>query len=580
MSHTPTVFHLACLLAALLACSGPLAFAQGLRFEVTVPAANGTELLEGRLLLMLATSDEKEPRQLVGEGVKSQQIFGVDVNGLKPGQAAVVDRGALGYPLESLATVPAGDYFVQALLHRYETFHRADGHVIKMPMDRGEGQHWNLAPGNLYSTPRKLHVDPAAAEPIKLVLDQQLPPIVPPPDTKYVKHVRIQSKLLSAFWGRPMHLGAVVLLPKGFDEHPEVRYPLLLNHGHFDQGFDEIRETPPDPDLKPDYSERFRLAGYNRIQQQVAYENFQEWTAPDFPRFVVMKVQHANPFYDDSYAVDSANLGPYGAAIMTELLPAVEQEFRCIGQGWARFTCGGSTGGWEALAAQVFYPDDFNGCFAACPDPIDFRAYGAVNIYEDQNAYYAAGPWNRVARPATRDHLGLPSATLEEVNRLERVLGEHSRSGGQWDIWEAVFGPVASDGYPARIWDKRTGVLDPQVAEYWREHFDLRHILERDWAKLGPKLVGKIHIYCGTMDNYYLNNAVKLMEDFLRGTTNPPFGGVVDYECGAEHCWNGDHTRPNAVSRLRYNQMYVEQMLKRMGATAPAGADLKIWRYR
>jgi hypothetical protein len=554
--------------------------AQALRFEVSVSDQFGGEPVDGRVLLMLSTSEEKEPRFLISEGVKSQQIFGVDAEGVRPGTAVTIDRSALGYPVESLGAVPPGEYVVQALLHRYETFHRADGHTIKMPMDRGEGQHWNLAPGNLYSAPKKVRVDPGSAEPIQLVLDQQIPPIEPPRDTRFVKHIRIQSKLLTDFWGRPMHLGAVVLLPQGFDEHREARYPLMLYHGHFEASIDEFREEPPDPDLKPEYSERFRLEGYNRIQQECAHEFHKEWISPDFPRFVVVKIQHANPFYDDSYAVNSANLGPYGDAIMTELLPTIEKQFRCIGQGWARFTYGGSTGGWEALAAQVFYPDEFNGCFAACPDPIDFRAYGSVNIYEDQNAYYSAGPWFRVPRPSLRDWQGFMTSSVEETNRLELVLGTHSRSGGQWDIWEAVFGPVGSDGYPARIWDKRTGVIDPKVAAYWREHFDLRHILERDWATLGPKVAGKIHIYCGTMDNYFLNNAVALMEEFLKHTSNPPFGGVVDYECGAEHCWNGDHTRPNAISRLRYHQMYVEQILKRIAATAPPGADLTSWRYQ
>src|SRR4030095_13316770 len=297
-----------------------------------------------------------------------------------PGNPAIIDRSALGYPLESLSAVPPGEYFVQALLHRYETFHRADGHVVKLPMDRGEGQQWNVAPSNLYSAPRKVRVAPGSAEPIRIVLDQQIPPIERPKDTKYVRHIRIHSTLLTEFWGRPMHLGAVVLLPKGFDEHPEARYPLMLNHGHFEMKFDEFREEPPDPNLKPEYSERFHLDGYNRVQQECAHEFYKEWIGPEFPRFVIVKVQHANPFYDDSYAVNSATLGPYGDAIMTELLPVIESKFRGIGQGWARFTYGGSTGGWEALAVQMFYPDEFNGCFAACPDPIDFRSYGTVNI--------------------------------------------------------------------------------------------------------------------------------------------------------------------------------------------------------
>lgn len=446
-------------------------------------------------------------------------------------------------------------------------------------MDRGEGQQWSKAPGNLYSTPRKVLVDPLSEELIRISLDQEIPPILPPQDTKYIKHLMLESKLLTKFWGRPMFLGACVLLPEGFDEHPEARYPLIINHGHFPSTFDGFREEPPDPNLEPDYSERFNLHGYNRIMQEYAHQFYKDWIGPDFPRMIIVKIQHANPYYDDSYAVNSQNLGPYGDAIMHELIPHLEKKFRAIGAGWARFTYGGSTGGWEALAVQMFYPDDFNGCFAACPDPIDFRAYTVVDIYKDTNAYYVEGQWGRVPRPGMRNRLGQLSSTLEQLNHRELVLGTHSRSGDQWDIWEAVFGPVGADGYPKRIWNKLTGEIDREVAAYWRENYDLRYILERDWAKLGPKLQGKIHLYCGTMDNYYLNNAVYLMEEFLKSAKNPPYGGEVDYGERAEHCWNGDHERPNATSRLRYDQMYVERIADRMKKTAPPGADLTSWRY-
>ena len=550
-----------------------------LRFAVSFPAERSQAPLDGRVLLMISTSNDREPRFQINDGPNTQLLFGIDVDALEPGRPAVIDGTVLGYPLESLAQIPPGDYWVQGLLHRYETFHRADGHIVKLPMDRGEGQRWNRAPGNLYSAPERVHIDHSADQVIGISLDQEIPPIPPPRDTKYIKHVRIKSELLSEFWGRPMHLGACVLLPHGFDEHPDARYPLIVNHGHFPSTFSGFRQEPPDPDLEPDYSERFKVEGYNRIQQEYAYKLYQDWTGPDFPRMVIIEVQHANPYYDDSYAVNSENLGPYGDAIMHELIPYVEKRFRCIGEGWARFTYGGSTGGWEALAVQIKYPDEFNGCFAACPDPIDFRAYTVVNIYEDGNAYYVGEQWKRTPRPGRRDALGHVSATLAQVNHRELVLGTHSRSGDQWDIWEAVYSPVGTDGYPKRIWDKRTGEIDPSVAAYWRENHDLRYILQRDWHVLGPKLRGKIHIYCGTMDNYYLNNAVVLMEEFLKGTTDPYYDGVVDYGHGAEHCWNGDQERTNAISRLRYHQMYVDKILARIAQTAPPGADLTSWRY-
>ena len=468
---------------------------------------------------------------------------------------------------------------MQGLLNRYETFHRADGHVVKLPPDKGEGQHWNRKPGNLYSSPKKVSIDPTKDEVIRINLDQEIEAIPDPPETKYIKHVKIQSKRLSEFWGRPMYLGAHVLLPEGFDEHPDARYPLVIMHGHFPYDFGGFSETPPDPDMEPTYSERFDLEGYNIIAAEHAYQFYKEWTGPDFPRVIAIEVQHANPYYDDSYAVNSANLGPYGDAITYELVPHIEKQFRGIGEGWARAVYGGSTGGWEALAVQVMYPDEYNSCYAACPDPIDFRAYTVVNLYEDKNAYYLDSQWKRTPRPGRRNWLGHVGATLEETNIRELVLATKSRSGDQWDIWEAVYSPVGNDGYPKRIWDKVTGEIDPEVAEYWKQNYDLSYILKRDWKTIGPKLRGKINIYCGDMDNYYLNNAVYLTEEFLKSTTDPPYEGEVDYGDRFEHCWNGDHDQPNAISRLRYHQMFIPRFVERMLESAPEGADLKSWRY-
>ncbi len=551
----------------------------GLRFAVSFPAERSAGPLDGRLLLLVSTDGSAEPRFQISDAAGTQLVFGIDIDGLAPGATAEFDASVLGYPVKSLAGIPRGEYFVQALLHKYETFRRSDGHVVKLPMDRGEGQRWNQAPGNLYSAPRKVFLDPAESETIRIVLDQEIPPIEPPEDTKYIRHERIQSELLTEFWGRPMHLGACLLLPEGFDEHPEARYPLFVFHGHFPSTFGGFREEPPDADLEPDYSSRFRISGYNRIQQEAAYQFYKEWTGKGFPRAIIMEIQHANPYYDDSYAVNSANLGPYGDAIVRELIPYIEKKYRGIGEGWARFLYGGSTGGWEALAAQVFYPDDFNGCYAACPDPIDFRAYTVVNIYEHKNAYYLDSTWKRTPRPGQRNYLGEIGCTLEETNLRELVLGTNSRSGDQWDIWQAVFSPVGPDGYPKPIWDKLTGEIDSGVAEYWREHYDLGYILRRDWKALGPKLKGKINIYCGDMDNYYLNNAVYLVEEFLESTSDPYYDGDVDYGDRAEHCWNGDQTRPNHLSRLRYHQMFIPRSVERMLKTAPRGADLKSWRY-
>ena len=552
-----------------------------LRIAVRFDPARSPRPLDGRLLLMLSTDSSSEPRFQISDGPDTQLVFGLDVEGWAPGVDAIFSDTVFGFPLRSLEQVPAGRYRVQALLNRYETFTLSTGHVVKLPPDRGEGQQWNSKPGNLYSEPVWLDIDPARGDTLRIVLDREIEPIPDPPDTEWVKHVRIQSERLSRFYGRPMHLGAHVLVPAGFDAHPEARYPLVVNHGHFPYDFGGWRTVPADTTQPCTYSARFRLDCYNIIQEQHAYQFFRDWTSEGFPRVLLIEIQHPTPYFDDSYAVNSASQGPWGDAIMYELIPEIERRFRGIGEGWARFTYGGSTGGWEAMAVQVFYPDEFNGAWIACPDPIDFRAYTVVNIYEDANAYHIDSRWKRTPRPARRDWLGHVNATVQEMNHLELVLGTKSRSGQQWDIWEATFSPMGADGYPRRIFDKVTGEIDREVAEYWRENYDLVHILRRDWNRgLGEKLRGKLFLYVGDMDNYYLNNAVYLAEEFLESTTDPRFDGEIDYGDRAEHCWNGDHTRANAYSRLRYHQMFIPRIPGQVRRNRlPAGADTLSWRY-
>lgn len=551
----------------------------GQTFEVTLPAGISKKPLDGRLFIMLSKNPTREPRFQISDDEGTQQIFGIDIEGWKPGTVMQLNPDAFGYPVTSVAKIKSGAYTVQALLHLYETFKRKDGHVVKLPMDRGEGQHWNTAPGNIYSKPVVINYKNAPSFKTKIEINLIIPPIKEPADNKYVKHVKIQSKLLTEFWGRPMYLGAHILLPEGWDTHPNVKYPLAIFHGHFPDDFSGWRTTPPDSTLVPDTVKRFNLIGYNKIVQQEAYDFYKKWTGPDFPRVIAIEIQHANPYYDDSYAVNSENLGPYGDAITYELIPEIEKRFRGIGQGWARFLYGGSTGGWEALAAQVFYPDEYNGSYAACPDPIDFHHYMTVDLYNDKNAYYREGSFRRTLRPGHRNYLGHVDAMVRDMNYRELALGSKSRSGDQWDIWEAVYSPVGKDGYPVRIFDKKTGMINQSVVSFWRENYDLTYIIQRDWPKIGSKLKGKIHLYVGDMDNYYLNNAVYSAEDMLKQLKNPTCDCEVDYGDRAEHCWNGDHNNPNYISRLRYHSMFIKRWAEEIKTRSPENSDLTSWRY-
>ncbi|WP_194972835.1 hypothetical protein [Aquiflexum lacus] len=544
--------------------------------RVTVSEELTNDLKDGRLLLLFHHNDKAEPRFAVSDDINSAQVIGMDFEDYQSGQALSFNLNEFGYPIENYQNIPEGEYWVQAYIVKHEIFNRSDGHTIKMPMDQWEGRQWNRTPGNIYSKPQKIKWDGKTA--LDLIIDQVNPPVTEPEDTEFIKHVKFKSEMLSEFWGRDIYLGAHVLIPRDFDSNPNEYYPLMIYHGHFPSDFDGFRTTPPDEDLEEDYSARFNIYGYNKIQQQEAYDFYKKWISPDFQKFIVIEVQHANPFYDDSYAVNSQNIGPYGDAITYELIPHIEKQFRGIGEGWSRFVYGGSTGGWEALAVQVMYPNEYNGCFAACPDPIDFRAFTTVNIYEEENAYFLKGTFRTTDRVGKRDYLGHVSAMLKDMNHKELALGgTKSRSGDQWDIWQSVYSPVGEDGYPKPIWDRYSGKIDKEVAKHWQENFDLRYIMERDWSKLGKDLEGKIHIYCGDMDNYYLNNAVYLTEDFLESTTDPYYGGEVLYGDRAEHCWNGDPDLPNYITRLRYNTMYLDKIGKRLNATAPSNFNMKTW---
>jgi S-formylglutathione hydrolase FrmB len=496
----------------------------GVRIAVTLDPAAAKEPLSGRVILLLSRTQSFDPN------VNGTPIFGVNVDDLKPGAKTYVDEAAFGYPVRSLRDIPAGEYFVQAWLNVYTTFKRADGCVVKLHMDQGEGQNWHGSPGNLYSDTMKIRLGngsagpgaanadnsgtAVAAESAVLVLNHVVPPIPPYKDTRHLKHVRIQSKLLSEFWGRPMFLGANILLPRGYDEHPEMRYPVHYIQGHFPRG---------------------RVGRFSEDPQN---EGFKIWDEEDLPRFIQVTFEHACPYYDDSYGVNSLNVGPYGDAIVQELIPYIEKTFRAAGGPRGRLLSGGSTGGWIALAMQVFYPDVFGGTWVFFPDPVDFRKYQVVDLYKDASAYYIEHEWTRVPRGAERDTSGNLIFTQEQENLYEEALGDRFRSGGQWAIWNAVFGPVAKDGYPAALWDPVTGKIDKDVVAWAGEHYDLRRYLEKNWKEIGTKLAGKIHVYCGRMDNFYLNEACYLLQDSLEKLTDPPYGGEFKYGDRGGHGWS------------------------------------------
>jgi hypothetical protein len=480
------------------------------RFEVSIAQAAHRSPVTGRLVLIVSKTKDPEPRYLVSP--QGPAIFGVDLEQVEPGRPVTVDQRAIGYPWP-LTELPPGDYFVQAVVNLYEQVHRADGHTVWLPMNDGTVEFFTTAQGNLYSEPQAIHVG-ANTGPVRVVIDKVIPRQEQPTDTEWLKTVTIQSQKLTAFWGRPTYIHATVLLPKGYAEHPDVRYPSIyaLGHGNAPFGF------------TPDSAHSRGVGQINPVTGlESGYDFYKAWTGAEFPRVIAITLQQQTPYFPDSYSVNSANNGPYGDAIVEEIIPALEKQFRIVGAPYGRHLEGASTSGWQTLALQLRNPDFFGGAWVLQPDPIDFRRYQLVDIYKDDNAFVQpAGQFTTIERPFRRSTEGQPLFSVRQLSRFEEVLGSKGRSGYQLEAWEAVYGPVGPDGYPKPLWNKLTGAIDHDVALYMRDHgYDLRYYAEQNWATLGPKLAGKLHIFSGDMDDFYLNLAVYQFEDFLKSTTNP-----------------------------------------------------------
>jgi len=509
--------------AVLLACIAAPRLVDAQTFRLSYPSSAQDGPVTGRAYLFIARTDQAEPRLQSGATRRSEPFFGVDVEALAPGRPVTFDAETPGFPLASLKELPAGEYFVQGLLVPYTQFRRADGHTIWAHMDAGEGQQFNDAPGSLVSEVRRVRIDPASRHVESLSLAKVLPPVAKAGETEWVKRVRITSRLASAFWNHPMPLGAVVLLPRGYEQNRSKRYPVVYTIGHFSdrapfgftfEGCD--KGEPPEA----------RAARLARTAREPGCEFQQAWTSGKVPEVIAVFIQHTTPYYDDSYVLNSANNGPYGDAITRELIPELDRRFRTIASPYARVLTGGSTGGWDVLALQIHYPDVFGGAWSLYPDQLDFRNYQFGNVYADSNAFVRSdGSWMPREIPSSRTPEGLTELTVREENRAEAVIASRGRSGGQWDGWQAAWAPVGGDGYPKPLWDKRTGKIDRSVAEAMRaKGYDLRDYAERNWKTLGPRLVGKLHVAVGDMDNYFLNLGVYRFETFLEGTKEPGKG--------------------------------------------------------
>lgn len=502
-------------LGAIILVGAPGVACQAPRFEVTVAPAAHPGPLTGRLVLILAEEARPEPRLTLAP--HGPAVFGLDLEQLAPGDAAVVDTTTLGYPA-GLAALPPGDYHAQAVVNVYDRVERADGHTLWLPMTNGRVSFFTVEAGNLYSGAVPVSVGRGGT--VHITVDQVIPEQAPPEDTEWLRHVSIRSEKLSTFWGRPIYIHATVLLPRGYADDAGARYPSVYALGH---------SIPFS--FNPDSSRARNIGRVDPVRGvESGYDFYRSWVSDDFPQVIAITLEQSTPYFPDSYSVNSANNGPYGDAIVEEVIPYLEREFRIIAEPYARILEGASTSGWQTLALMLRNPDFFGGAWILQPDPIDFRSYLLIDIYEDANAFSIPVGSLAAERPFRRSVEGQVVWTVRQLSRFEAVLGSRGRSGYQLSAWEAVYGPTDEDGYPRPLWDKLTGRIDREVALYMRDHgYDLRDYAERNWASLGPPLAGKLHFFAGDMDDFYLNRAVYRFEEFLESATDPESDAEFTY---------------------------------------------------
>jgi len=452
---------------------------------------------DGRLFLFLCQNPWVEPRTQTWPGPWSKcQIFACNVSGMDPSETMRIDGAAewISTADWTLDRIPEGEYYVQVL------------------WDQDLAESGINAPGNLYSEKQRIRIDQSVE--LDIELDRRIGVRIVE-EHPLVREVDMVSDTLSAWWGRPMHLKASLLLPANYEEGSHAAYPI-----------------------------RYNVAGYGGRYTRVNYlvrdkEFMNWWHSDDAPGIINVFLDGEGPF-GDSYQMDSENSGPYGYALIHELIPHIESRYRGTDSPETRFVDGCSTGGWVSLALQVFYPDHFNGAFSYSPDAIDFENYQLINIYEDENTFINEYGY---PRPIMRDIDGEPLVSWKDFVRVENVLGASNtylNSGGQICSHTALYSPRGKDGLPQPLIDPVTGKIDHEVARHWRK-YDLKAYCREHWEELGPKLQGKLFIWMGDMDQFYLNTATRAFEDFIDRTETPRSDAEIIFSPMEGHCSKFSH---------------------------------------
>ncbi|MHB1422260.1 MAG: alpha/beta hydrolase-fold protein [Gemmataceae bacterium] len=461
-------------LLLLLTPASAAAQARPLEFRLTFDRSVSAQPFTGRVYVMLFKQDVKELRP-GPDWFQPDPFFAKDVKDWQPGQPLVLDGKALGFPA-TVDKVPKAVYSIQAV----------------MDFDRGE-RCFSTADGNGYSRTLRRELDGAASGPVELRIDRVYK-TKPFAETERVKLVDIESKLLTAFHGRSTHLRAGVVLPRSFAGEPQRRYPVV-----------------------------YEVPGFGGTHSGAHMAAQRDATDVAGVEMIYVVLDPSCRLGHHVFA-DSANNGPCGRALIEELIPYLETKYRGIGTGQARFVTGHSSGGWSSLWLQIAYPDHFNGCWSTSPDPVDFRDFQGIDLTKPEANMFlnARGEKRPLARLA-----GKPALFYRTFSDMEEVMGH----GGQLASFEAVFSGRGPDGRPRKLWDRTTGTIDAETAKSW-DRYNIRIVLEKSWKALAPKLAGKLHVWTGAADTFYLEGAVMRLKESL---TRLGSDAVVEIHAGRDH---------------------------------------------
>ena len=402
-----------------------------------------------------------------------------EVSWLRPGQAVEIDTDRMAFPA-GWSQLPPGDYYVQAVLDVHHDYNYGGRNA-----------------GDIVSPVLKVHL-PTANIP-SLSLDKTLPARDPwvlgqraskamqtalPAARAQQRDIDFASPVLTAFWGRPIHMRGRVLLPPGYDAQSKTTYPTV----YYTQGF----------------------GGSNDRVTGALVTVYAAMTNGEMPPMIWVFLDESSPTGTTEFA-ESVNNGPWGTALTAELIPQLESQYRMDAKSSGRFLQGHSSGGWATLWLQTRYPKIFGGTWSTSPDPSDFHDFTGVDLYAPHANVYRRP--DGTAYPLVRDHAKV-MATFQQFAQLERVFGPY---GGQMASFEWVFSPKGKDGRPEPMFNRDTGAVNPAVVAYWRDHYDIAYRLQRDWPQLKADLDGKIHLYVGTADTFYLDGAAHKLKAVLDG---------------------------------------------------------------